>query len=221
MQPFDSIKESAENGDMEAQYLLGVLCNKDTTGSYPDEALKWYMKAAEQGHAEAQYVLGVMFDRGFDVREDPDLAFDMFKKAAEQGHVNAQFELGYKYMQEKYVEPNIAESRRWFRMALEASEHNDVRMTSYAMNMYRLQMFTGMTFIEAEAFLNEHYGVIREEDPISRNRDIYDSIGRSRAAHDEMMTMALEEANRKIKESGSSIDDVFGKYFPTKEYFKT
>ena len=48
----------AENGNVEAQFLLGELYNKMETGFYnQSEAARWYHYAAVQGHKEAIHAL--------------------------------------------------------------------------------------------------------------------------------------------------------------------
>ncbi len=69
------IRETAEQGDADAQYSLGLIyaigqgVPRDHT-----EAAKWFRKAAEQGHAKAQYRLGSMYEYGVGVPRDLVLA---------------------------------------------------------------------------------------------------------------------------------------------------
>ena len=59
---FKATKIKAEQGDAEAQYLLGVMY--DYGRGVPEdaaEAVKWTLKAAKQGFAKAQYSLGFMY----------------------------------------------------------------------------------------------------------------------------------------------------------------
>ena len=65
------LKESAEQGDAEAQFVLGG--RYDFGMGVPENdrtAVRWYLKAAEQGLAEAQFSLGSMFCRGEGVPKD-------------------------------------------------------------------------------------------------------------------------------------------------------
>jgi hypothetical protein len=64
-------KPLAEQGNVEAQYNLGVMY-KQGHGVIQDykAAFKWFRKAAEQGHASAQYILGVSYGTGRGVPED-------------------------------------------------------------------------------------------------------------------------------------------------------
>ena len=56
-----ALQLSADRGDVEAQFCLGVYYSS-TLGEAFDfaEAARWYRKAAEQDHALAQFNLGVM-----------------------------------------------------------------------------------------------------------------------------------------------------------------
>ena len=59
------IRQLAEQGDVEAQFVLGVMYEngKGVTRDYA-EAVKWYRLAAEQGDARGQTCLGVMYEFG-------------------------------------------------------------------------------------------------------------------------------------------------------------
>ena len=65
----------AEQGDADAQVLLGVMYDKGQ-GVPQDykESIKWYRLSAEQGFASAQYNLGVMYAKGRGFPQDYILA---------------------------------------------------------------------------------------------------------------------------------------------------
>ena len=79
-------RKAAEQGNAEAQYMLGD-CYRWGTGVTKDyaEAVKWYRKAADQGYASAQYWLGYCYFRGDGVDKDKTEAVKWYRKAAEQG----------------------------------------------------------------------------------------------------------------------------------------
>lgn len=97
----------AEQGDMEAQFNLGVAhyngIEKEGGKGYTaiesnyNKALEWLTKAAEQGHAGAQNNLGLMYKEALNVLQNDYEAFEWFTKAAEQGHADAQNNLGLLY----------------------------------------------------------------------------------------------------------------------------
>lgn len=87
------IRELAEQGDAEAQLLLGDanysgdICD----GGHPNflEAASWYRMSAEQGHAKAMYQLGTMYYLGLMRRKKWEQinyrqAADWFREAAKQ-----------------------------------------------------------------------------------------------------------------------------------------
>jgi len=51
-----TLRESAEQGDADAQFCLGTWYYDE--GKDRAEAIKWFRKAAMQGHVEAQFMLG-------------------------------------------------------------------------------------------------------------------------------------------------------------------
>ncbi len=86
-------QQSAEQGDADAQFNLGV-CLENGMAEDKKLAAEWYRKAAEQGHASAQFKLGICLENGAGVTEDKKAAVEWYRKAAEQGHADAQFNLG-------------------------------------------------------------------------------------------------------------------------------
>ncbi len=80
----------AEQGDVRAQYNLGVMY--DHGNGVPQDyerAVQWYRAAAEQGYAEAQYYLGLMYEGGEGVAQDIAEAYAWMNAAAAQGRVDA------------------------------------------------------------------------------------------------------------------------------------
>jgi uncharacterized protein len=66
-----ALREDAEHGDSNAQYLLGLVYNEGA-GTPQDfvEAATWYRKAADKGHAGAQFFLGLLYAIGRGVPPD-------------------------------------------------------------------------------------------------------------------------------------------------------
>ena len=110
----------AEEGDAEAQYLLGR-CYFFGNGIAQDftEAVSWYRKAAEQGYAAAQDRMGVCYYWGSGVNQDYTEAVSWFRKAVEQGYPDAQFNLGSCYERGHGVTQNSAEAIKWYKKAAE------------------------------------------------------------------------------------------------------
>jgi tetratricopeptide (TPR) repeat protein len=87
-------KMAAEQGEVQAQYRLGVLLktvedkNQDTVS-----ARKWLRLASEQGFADAQFHLGCMYEKAQGGQKDLNEARKWFQKAADQGHGVAEISL--------------------------------------------------------------------------------------------------------------------------------
>ena len=112
---FKATKIKAEQGDAEAQSLLGAMYNegKGVLKNYA-EAAKWFRKAAEQGNDWAQNNLGNMYDKGMGVPKNYEEAVKWFRKAAEQGLVVAQGVLGLMYAKGEGVPQDVVEAYAWF-----------------------------------------------------------------------------------------------------------
>ena len=82
--------KSANQGDVEAQYNLGLMY-ENGQGVLQDykEAIKWYKKSAEQGDKHAQSNLGRMYRYGWGVSRDYKETVRWYRLAAEQGLAKA------------------------------------------------------------------------------------------------------------------------------------
>ncbi|WP_455203516.1 caspase family protein [Kaarinaea lacus] len=115
---FKNFLEAAEQGDSNAQVLVGYMYQEGqgVRQDY-DKALMWYRKAVKQGNAYAQNSLGVMYDLGKGVPQDYGKAVNWFRKAAEQGHVTASANLGEYYEYGKGVKADIAKAFNYYQDA--------------------------------------------------------------------------------------------------------
>jgi hypothetical protein len=79
-------QESAENGEADAQYKLGLLYLTGN-GALQDfaEAAKWLKQAAEQGYALAQYELGLIYRTGYGLAIDHVQSYVWLNLAAAAG----------------------------------------------------------------------------------------------------------------------------------------
>jgi len=117
---FQEYKDSAEQGDAEAQFNLGW-CYDDGRGVEKDyaEAVKWYLKAAARNFAPAQFNLGYCYANGQGVRKDKVEAVEWYRKAAEQNYTPAQSNLGWCYDNGCGVVKDYVEAVKWYREAAE------------------------------------------------------------------------------------------------------
>ncbi|WP_434779209.1 tetratricopeptide repeat protein [Neisseria sp. Ec49-e6-T10] len=88
------LQTKAQNGDVEAQYLLAkAYYNGDGVSQDTQKSFYWLIKAAEQGYAKAQDNLAsAYYENG-----DKQKAFYWFNKAAEQGLALSQYSLAFMY----------------------------------------------------------------------------------------------------------------------------
>ena len=116
---FEEIKRLAEQGDISAQFKLGVMYYKgqEISQNY-NEALNWFKKAAEQGLSEAQYNLGLVYYEGKGISLNYTKALKWFQKAAEQGTHTAQFILAARYASGEVVPQNYIKAYAWTSLAL-------------------------------------------------------------------------------------------------------
>lgn len=81
----EEIEPLAEDGEAQAQYMLGVMYLKGQ-GVYPDQpaAAEWFRKAADQGHAISQINLAILYARGEGLERSLDEAYFWSRLARKQ-----------------------------------------------------------------------------------------------------------------------------------------
>lgn len=84
-QGISDIQQSAEQGDVQAQFFLGSLY-RDGQGVEKDltETLKWWNEAARLGHVDAQFALGEIYAGGYGVARDYVRSYMWFDITAAQ-----------------------------------------------------------------------------------------------------------------------------------------
>jgi len=133
--------KAAQNGDVSAQYNLGVLYSTDNElpNDYPkmdqgeiyfevsqgartsrqQKAFTWYKKAAEQGHVSAALNLGVMYNQGIGIKLDYKNAIKWYKVAADKGSNKAQLNLGILYDLGRGTKRDVVLAAKYYRKAAE------------------------------------------------------------------------------------------------------
>lgn len=114
-QALAGMRERAEAGEAEAQYVYGTMFGDDGAA----KAATWFRRAAAQGHAKAQTRLGFMYQVGSGVEKDPRLAVEWLARAAENKFALAQYALGRMYLHGEGIgsDPRVAE--KWLHAAAE------------------------------------------------------------------------------------------------------
>ena len=122
---FSALQIAAEQGDAEAQCILGVFyyIGEEVPVDF-EKAVSLFRLAADQGDAEAQFWFGVCCLNGDGVRKDNKEAVHWFRLAAEQGNASAQCALGSRYFAGEGVTEDINEAVRWYRLAAEQGDAN-------------------------------------------------------------------------------------------------
>jgi len=137
---FEDVRVKAEKGDPEAQerlahlYLNGLGVSEDG-----GKAMRWLRKAAEQGRTSSQTELGIWLWLGHPlgntssaeatVSESPNEAAVWLLRAAAKGDELATFTIGTMYAKGEGVKQNLVESYKWFSIAANIQEKDDVDLT--------------------------------------------------------------------------------------------
>lgn len=115
------LEQRAKNGDVIAQYRLGVLyaLGHGVRQDY-QHAAQLFKTSAEGGVAEAQYNIAVMYGEGLGIGRNDAQAAQWYQKAAAQGNANAAFNLGVAYSNGAGVPQSMDHAAQWFRRAAAA-----------------------------------------------------------------------------------------------------
>lgn len=111
-------KKIAENGDVKAQFYLGVMyaAGRDIDIDYK-KSLYWFEKAAKQGDILAQLNVGMFYIEGNGAKKNVKKGIKWLEKAAEQGNLKAQNYLGFLFASGEEVEQDLKKAHYWYTKA--------------------------------------------------------------------------------------------------------
>ncbi len=112
-------RQSALQGNVEAQYKLARLVAKGAKGLKPDPAtaFKLYQDAAGKGHVAAMNALGQAYQAGRGTQADALKASEWYQKAADQKLADAENNLGMLYLEGKGVSRDLSAAFQLFERA--------------------------------------------------------------------------------------------------------
>jgi len=112
------LKPLAENGNVEAQYRMAIMC-QNGLGMVVNEVMAFnYMhNAATQDHPLAQHGLGVMYMMGECTEQNSEKAVSWFNKAIDQGMSGSLTTLAMMYKDGNGVEKDETKARELFAKA--------------------------------------------------------------------------------------------------------
>jgi hypothetical protein len=120
----EKIKNSAEQGDSEAQLALGVFYEVGEVVPQDDvEAVKWFRASAKQENANGCFKLAQMCANGRGgLPKDEAKALELFKKSAELGSAFGQALLGILYLDGNGVPKDATKAIYWLEKSAAAPE---------------------------------------------------------------------------------------------------
>ncbi|HET9024880.1 MAG TPA: tetratricopeptide repeat protein, partial [Burkholderiaceae bacterium] len=118
---FERLGDAAEDGDVDAMNLLGVLfvTNARAPSDY-SMALYWFQRAVDAGSVDGMDNLATMYLRGLGVAPDYVNAFRWFQRAAEGGNASAMFSVAAMAEHGLGAARDLALARRMYRKAAES-----------------------------------------------------------------------------------------------------
>jgi hypothetical protein len=117
-------KELADQGDIEAQGLLGnmLYTGKGVTTNYY-QALSYLKLSALKGDSNSQCRVAVAYESGTGVEKDDAEAMSWYEKSAKQGHPYSQVSVGF-LKSERFNDKN--EAFYWYKKASENNKLDDL-----------------------------------------------------------------------------------------------
>lgn len=118
-----ALRASAEAGDLDAQYELGVKLASVDLNEPPGsprllEAAEWLLTAAEAGHPAAANEIGLGYAEGeLGLPRDPERAFEWFRRAAAGGDAYGQYHLARAFRDGRGVLRNESAAGGYFILA--------------------------------------------------------------------------------------------------------
>ena len=114
----EDLERLAENGDVHAQYFLGLLY-RDGGLLLPDaeQAVHWLELAAKRDLPAAQYALGKLYLSDDPEVRDVDDSLQWLERAARNGNTDAAYRLGKEYLTGKSVQKDAVKAAEYLRHA--------------------------------------------------------------------------------------------------------
>ena len=139
------LMDIAENGDPDAQYLVGRLY-RDGPVLIPDSVKTqyWFDQSARRGHVPAQYELGKLLFSDNPEVHDTELGIQWLEYATHHGSDCAAYRLGKEYLRGKVVEKNAVKAIEYLTQSAEAG------------NQYA-QYALGKLYLDRQARGQAHY----------------------------------------------------------------
>ena len=111
-----SMEAAANNGDVVAQYQLGL---QRLTGGRTQDGVMMLRRSADRGLAMAQYRMAKLYERGEGVPADLNVARQWTERAAAAGNRRAMHDLGVYFARGEGAPLDEGAAFRWFRQAAE------------------------------------------------------------------------------------------------------
>jgi TPR repeat protein len=119
---FLKLRDEAERGSSNAQFLLGrEILEKNLKGT-TQEGISWYKLAAHQGHLEASVNLGVLYQTGYHVKKDLSAGFEWHLKAAKLGHLESCLNVGLSYAKGRGVLKSEVLAYMWLHIGITSKD---------------------------------------------------------------------------------------------------
>ncbi|SMB87378.1 hypothetical protein SAMN05660772_02735 [Pasteurella testudinis DSM 23072] len=122
-------REAADDGDINAQIMMGHLYSQNFPGLDQADyakAIAYYEKAAQQtdlpSSIQAMNDVAYHYYTGEGVAQDHKKAFEYYQRAAEGGYPTAMTQVGYMYRNGEGVKADVKKAAEWYQKAAEQDE---------------------------------------------------------------------------------------------------
>ncbi|BCS82745.1 putative Sel1-like repeat-containing protein [Cotonvirus japonicus] len=139
------IKKLAKSGDALSQSNLGYMCYEGVgTVKNHKEAKKWFVLSSNQNSKNGQCNLGSYYSP----RRDYEKSFKLLKKSADQDFGYAQNMLGEYYSSGKYVNIDLNEAFKWFKLSIKKNIVISMQNLAYVYNKQDFEKYDHQKYIK-------------------------------------------------------------------------
>lgn len=124
-----SIMTAATNGDVEKQYLLGIIYEEGKSGVKKNykQAMEWYQKAAQNGYTQAMNKLAFNYRYGkCGVWKNAKKAVEWDERSARCGDSEGQMNFGMDYIWGVGVQKDFYEGIKWINLSAEQGNQSAI-----------------------------------------------------------------------------------------------
>ena len=204
------MRERAEAGDRQAQFLLGLILASQDPDEVPPDSVYWWEQAAAQDYSPAQVRLGRYFASRSNQPEAARRSVEYFRAAADKGDGEALAMVGRSYEDGLGQQQDYQQALHWYRLSaaqghpfgqafladLYANGSGVPQDYSQALRLHRLAALQGFDLSQFWLGISYYHGVGAQED--REKALLWLSLARHNGFRSELLDDMIESLTAKL-----------------------